>query len=99
MGDSGDPMAAPSSCSKNPSSTWKWVERKQNSTCSQMTSGGMLVRSMSDSSLCRRDEMTWSASSIGTLVNRLTTSKLTILSGHSFQDSVSRDPGRNAKNS
>lgn len=46
----------------------------------EMTSGGMFVLFSSDSSLCRRIEITQTASFSRTLVNKLTTSNLTIRS-------------------
>ena len=46
----------------------------------QTSPGGIAVRSSSDSSCDRRSEIVASASAMGTLVKRLTTSKLTMVS-------------------
>ena len=78
-GDRREPIAAPSTCSKNWSSNIKYVACRHNSVSSQMALAGMLVRSSRVSSEVRRWEMFFSASSSGTLVKRLTTSKLTMV--------------------
>ena len=78
-GNSGDPIAAPSSCSKNNSPNWKYVERRQRLVRWQISGGGRPDLSSSVSSCSSQCEITSMASVSGTLVNRLTTSKLTVL--------------------
>ena len=79
-GERGEPIAAPCTCSKKDPPNWKYVDRRHSSTRWQSSGIGMLVRSSSVSSCCSRWKMTRRTSSTGTLVNRLTTSKLIITS-------------------
>ena len=74
MGLTGEPMAAPSTCSKN----WAWKEKyvffRQNSNRRMMSSIPMTVLSLRVGSFTNRSFIIFKTGSLGTDVNRADTS-------------------------
>ena len=77
IGDREKPMVK-LTCSINVSWNWKYVDRRHNFARSHMSETLIQVLFPRESSCERSVEMICSAPSIGTLVNKLTTSKLII---------------------
>ena len=74
MGFTREPMATPSTCSKN----WPWKEKyvffRQNFNSRLMSSTPMTVQSLRVGSFCNRSSIIFKAGSIGTNVKRADTS-------------------------